>query len=387
MRVLQINPYPPENLGGSEIFCKNLSINLNKTGKVQCDILTSDLLKKTHTTEYLRDYNINIYYKRFFFNLWGKNPIVFIYNFLRKNLSNYDIIHTHAYVFFTSIQCALLKKIHNFPLITHLHGGFEEYLHYSTSTYEKFQLIFKEKIFDPYIGKLPIEFADAIISVSNKDISIIQKKYKINKSNCFYIPNGVDIHKFRLINDLKREYITFIGRLSHVKGFDIFLKIIKELYKKNKDLKFLVVGDGPLRKYLTKFRNFLPITYFSYYPYEKIENIYNISKIILVTSRFEGLPTSILESLACQTPVISSNVGGISEVISHKKNGFLFELNNYDSIVDDILELINDEKVLKNFGVNGRNQIKNSFSWEKITDQILNVYIRLLRVTKEERLV
>ncbi len=64
------------------------------------------------------------------------------------------------------------------------------------------------------------------------------------------------------------------------------------------------------------------MAYFSYFPYNKIEEIYKRSKIILVSSRFEDLPTCILENLACQTPVISTNIGGISEVISHKKKRF-----------------------------------------------------------------
>ena len=62
--------------------------------------------------------------------------------------------------------------------------------------------------------------------------------------------------------------------------------------------------------------------------------------------------TLILESLACQTPVISTNIGGISEVISHKKNGFLFRINNYKSIIDKILELVNNILNLMNLLIN-----------------------------------
>jgi glycosyltransferase involved in cell wall biosynthesis len=98
----------------------------------------------------------------------------------------------------------------------------------------------------------------------------------------------------------------------------------------------------------------------------------------MLTSRFEGVPTTILESLACETPVITSNVGGVSEIIKHRENGFLFNIDKIFQETDNMLKLISNEKTLNNFGKNGRNLIKKEFSWEKVSEEIEKVYRNML---------
>lgn len=379
MKILQINPYPPESLGGSEIFCKNLSINLNKINNVECDILTSDLLKNGKSIDYLNNGKGKIYYKRCFFNLWNKNPIVNIIKFLKKEHQNYDIIHTHSYIFFTSIQTALIKKFQRFPLILHIHG-FKIHPKLTTgfNVYEKLQLKFKDLIFDKYLGKFSIKMADKIISVSKRDLDLIIKNYNVSNENCYYIPNAVNIDKFQFNNQIERKYITFIGRLSYIKGFDIFLKLIQLIHKKDPSIKFLVIGDGPLKDLLEKLRFKIPIKYSPYFPYNKIEEVYNRTKILLISSRFEGVPTILLESLSCQTPVISTNAGGIPEVIKNGVNGYLYNVENLEKAVENICNLYNDHDRLMYMGKNGRELIHNKFSWKKITKSILKIYEELL---------
>ena len=63
LKVLQINPYPPEHLGGSEVFCKNLAINLNRKKNIDSEILTSDVLKRNVKRDFL-DGSIKIIYKK-----------------------------------------------------------------------------------------------------------------------------------------------------------------------------------------------------------------------------------------------------------------------------------------------------------------------------------
>lgn len=363
-------------MGGSEIFCKNLAINLKTYLNIDSDILTSDFYRKGLKIEQIETSkgNINIFYKKFLFNLFGKNPIVNIYKFLKRYYLNYDIIHIHSYIFVTSVQCAILKKFKKFPLVLHIHGGVETPYYSELKLLEKTLLIFKEKIYDNYIGKIPIENSDAIISVSKNALTIIKKKFNLNQNLNFNIPIGINTEKFRYNKNLERKYITFIGRLSYVKGFDIFLKIAEKLYEQNRNLKFLVVGEGPLKKFLLQIKKELPIKYISKYSYENMENIYNISKMILITSRFEGLPTIILESFSCRTPVISTNVGGISEVISNNENGILYDISNYNKIINLILYLVKNENILEKMGYEGQKKVLKEYSWKKVTSDIANIY-------------
>ncbi|MBA7681329.1 hypothetical protein ES703_89667 [subsurface metagenome] len=174
LKILQINPYPPEHLGGSELFCKNLAINLRRKKNINSDILTSDILK-TKNKKGLLDGSIKIIYKRNYYNLWGINPLVNIYSFLRKNFQNYDVIHVHSYLFLTSFQSALFRKIRKFLFILHIHGGIQTPQNLSSNFIEKLQLGFKNMFFDKWIGRFTIKTADALISVSKKDLDIIKK--------------------------------------------------------------------------------------------------------------------------------------------------------------------------------------------------------------------
>ncbi len=377
MKILHVNPYPPEHMGGSEIFCKNLALNLSKFDNIQSDILTADYfgraVKKTELNE-----DVNVIYKKYYYNIWSKNPLVNVYSFLKRNYQNYDIIHAHSYIFFTSLQVALFRKLRNFPYILHLHGGVQTSPHLKANLIEHFQLIIKKSLFDRFIGRFTVDKADAIISVSLKDLKFLQENFNISKPYLYHVPNGVSIEKFKFEENIKREYLTFIGRLTYVKGFDLFIRLIKKLYAKNHDLKFLIVGDGPLRKLVEDARKSLPITYYPHYPYNRMKNIYNQSKLLILTSRFEGVPTTILESLSCETPVISTNVGGISEIIQDGINGILLNDHHLSNKFSKIIDLINNDDQLKQYGIKGRDLIEKKYSWEHVTNQIINIYKQLL---------
>ena len=378
LKVLHINPYPPEHLGGSEVFCKNLAINLRRKKNINSDILTSDVLKRRVKSDFL-DGSIKIIYKKSYYKLWGINPLVNIYSFLRKNYQKYDVIHVHSYLFLTSFQSALFRKLRKFPFILHIHGGIQTPQNLSSSLIEKLQLGFKNMFFDKWIGRFVIKAADAIISVSSKDLDIIKKRYNIRDGNNYCIPNGVNTEIFQKNKEDGKIYITFIGRLSFIKGFDIYMKVIEGLYKYDKDLKFLVIGNGPLKKLIKPAQKILPILHSDFYPYEKMVDIYNHSKVVLITSRFEGVPTTLLESLACETPVIASNVGGITEVLRNGENGLLIKDFNANSAISQIIEVLHDQDKLSTFGRNGRNLVLKNFSWDVITDKIEMVYKNFIK--------
>ena len=380
MKILRVVPFPPDYIGGLPFYCKNISINLSRKKNVKCDILTSDLTGKYKKIEYL-DENIRIVYNKCYSFLLGKNPLIYILPFIKDHYEEYDIIHAHGYYFFSTLQCALLKKIKDFPFIIHTHGGIQTPYCLDLNIYENLQLIFKEKLFDRTIGKYTFRLADIIISGAESDLYTLRKRYKIKEEKSFYIPDGVDVNKFKRNDKIKREYITLLAtRFSYIKGIDIYIEIIKELYKKNKNLKFLIIGKGELENLVLDAKKKLPLKHYSYYPYENIQDIYNMSKLLLVTSRFEGIPNVIHESLACQTPVVSSDVGGISGIISHNENGYLYNIRNYKSAIDLILELVKDKHKLEEFGRNGRRLIEKEYSWEVVTDKVYNIYKKLLKL-------
>lgn len=344
MRILRIVPLPPEFIGGLVFYYKNISINLSKRKNVECDIIAPNLFNTKNKFKQL-DSNVKVIYKKCYLYLAGKNPVANIFTFLKKNYNKYDIIHAHGYYFFTTLQCALFKKIRDFPFVLHLTGGIQTPYNPVSNSSENLQLMFKELLFDRIIGKQPIKSADAIISVSYRDLEVVKECYNLSSKINSHIPNGVDIVRYKRDEKIERKYITLLAtRLSYIKGIDIFLDIAKQLYKKDESLQFLIVGEGSLKDMVQEAQKKIPIKYIPSYPYQKMQEIYNSSKILLITSRTEGVPNIIYEGFACETPIISSNVGGISSVITHNKNGLLFDINKYNQAVDLVFDLINDEE-------------------------------------------
>ncbi|GAG14984.1 unnamed protein product, partial [marine sediment metagenome] len=192
MKVLLITPSPPEYLGGLALFTKDLAINLEKND-IQVDILTSTLSKKGPIYDKIGE-NINVLKQKVYLFpdndnfLRIKNPLFFILKFLKKNAEKYDLIHVHSYIYFSTIQTFFYKllfkrKNRRIPIILHFHGGIQTEDFIASTLMEKLMLLFKKYIFDIIIGKVMIQKANSIISVSKDDLLAINRVFRIKRKD------------------------------------------------------------------------------------------------------------------------------------------------------------------------------------------------------------
>lgn len=124
-----------------------------------------------------------------------------------------------------------------------------------------------------------------------------------------------------------------------IKGPDIFIEITKQLKKKINNLHVLLTGPG--RNYLKKElkKNNINFTHIYFDDYLELKQIYHILDLYLVSSRDEGGPKSILESMCCEIPVVSSKVGQAEDIIKHEFNGFLYDIKKLNEATDIIYEI------------------------------------------------
>ena len=125
----------------------------------------------------------------------------------------------------------------------------------------------------------------------------------------------------------------------------------------DKNLEFLIIRKGSLKRLIKSAHKTFPILHSDIYLHEKMVDIYNHSKVVLITSRFEGVPTILLESLACETPVIASNVWGISEVLRNDENCLLIKDFNIKLAISKKIDVLHDQDKSSTFGRNGRNLV------------------------------
>lgn len=370
MKILHVSAIPPDHPYGLGIFLKTLITNLKKNN-IESEVLTTNLFEHKDKIDYIN--GIKVYKQKHFKILWNINPITNVINFLIKNYKKYDIIHAHSYIFFSSLQVAIFRKLRKFPFVMHLHGGVQTQNGNGENLDMKLKLTFKRNIFDITFGNLCLSSPDAVISVSKQDLDLISQVFRVKrKRNNYYIPNAVNINQF-FPNNNNHKYISYIGRLNKFKGCDLFLKICIQLHKNHKDLKFLIIGDGELKNKVIDLKKKLPITYLSYVKHSEIPKYFNQTGVIVNSSRFEGIATTLLEAASSGIPIVASNVGGNPEIVHHNKNGYLFENEDINAATSSILKIYENDS-FKKFGEIGRKMIIKNFSWQTITNRIIKVY-------------
>ena len=165
------------------------------------------------------------------------------------------------------------------------------------------------------------------------------------------------LHKNFLIN--KKD-----NKPKFVKGPDILMSVVKKINKKV-NLSFLL--SGPNRQWvMNEFKNNnIAYKHFNYNYFETIK-LYQEIDFLIVTSRIEGGPRSVMEAVHANVPVISTNVGIIKDFFTNKKNFILIDENNIEKSVEEILNIIRDKNLRKEI-ISSANNIKNNF---KIDDKI-----------------
>ena len=140
----------------------------------------------------------------------------------------------------------------------------------------------------------------------------------------------------------------------------------------------LIIGKGELSSLLDDYKKKLNIAYFKNLKHDRLYEVYLKSQIFICSSRFEGLPTVILEAMACETPIVSTNVGGIPELIEDGFNGYLYKPLDLDKAADRICQLLKHPEIQKTFAKRSKEIIDKKFSWKKIGSQNTQIYRKIL---------
>ena len=174
------------------------------------------------------------------------------------------------------------------------------------------------------------------------------------------------------------KQIGYIGRLSKEKGILEFLSAAMLLL--NKDFKFTIVGDGPLRTEVEnqlKGLNASDIRLLSWLEYQEVPAFLNQLSLLVLPSSGEGVPNIILEAMACATPVLATPVGGIPDLIKDETTGFILSNREPETIASTLLDIMNHNG-LEQISKQSRLFIHSNFSltastkkWEKIFNEIL----------------
>ena len=199
--------------------------------------------------------------------------------------------------------------------------------------------------------------------------SFIKNNFNPSKICCIY--NGYDTPSIKFHNlDKNRQNILIraAGRLTTHKGYDILLSSLNLIKNLNVEYKLEIAGDGSLKRELeaTIKRYNLQSQCELVGKKNDIVNFFSKADLVVIPSRSEGIPNTLFEAWMSKKPVITTNVGGISEVVDNMKDGIVCEPNSAH-LKEALERFFNNSHDFKKMGLNGYNKLIQSFSMEKMT--------------------
>src|SRR3989338_8409267 len=179
----------------------------------------------------------------------------------------------------------------------------------------------------------------------------------------------------------KFKFIISVGRLVSWKGFSLLIKLIPDLKKIDPSFKLIILGSGPQEEKLLEEARSLNLLSSEDVVIMKSDWLGVISYlrqayIFVLNTGYEGLSHTILEAMATGVPVVTTNVGGIPELIKDGENGLLVEYNNKEQLKEAILKLYQNEDLRKKFIENSK-KVLEKFSFENMINQTINLFKEL----------
>jgi len=283
-----------------------------------------------------------------------------------------DILHTHNFA--PNLYGAIAGRLSYTPKIiaTYHNKRFFEDLNI------KRLIVFKMLYYMNHVN--------VFVSEDAKYLAI--KTSKISPNRITVIHNGVDINKFSLekkkkdlLNELNINdgefVIGTISRLSKEKNLATLLRLYRNILTRYNKCKLLIIGDGPEKEELIKKAFDLRIiskTIFTGYR-EDIPELLNIMDLFIMTSLTEGISLTLLEAMSARKAVIATMVGGNKEIITDGHSGILVKIKDIDTIVDKVIDLINDKEKRNIFTFNARRKVIQEFSLEKMVGKYNTLYL------------
>jgi glycosyltransferase involved in cell wall biosynthesis len=287
---------------------------------------------------------------------------------------NAEIIHAH-WVLPNGFAAAIASKILKVPFIITLHGS---------------DIFMADKNFlFRAVARWTFNQCSSVTACSQE---LHDRAKKINENiQIKTIPWGADPNIFKPVEykkSLREKYhwseneliITALGRMVYKKGFDQLILIAKELATTNNPFRIVIGGSGPLEnplKNMAREQGVLDLVLFpGRIPWNEVPDFLAASDIFVLPSRrdvagnLDGLPTVLLEAMACALPSVANDIGGVNLVIEDHYNGILIEQSDLISLKLSLIELINNDDVRMKIGQNARRSVVNKFNWENISQKI-----------------
>ncbi len=381
--------YPPFVQGGAGTYAYNLTKELARLGH-EVHVITPRVAgcDKESVEDGLFIHRLNFQNKpflvalSFWFSLWKEFPS------LERQTRGFDIIHENGSSAFSLSPKAVFRS--RVITIHHLARTNLKIAKYSVLT--RVRNLRGEVGISPFTQSLCIRRADQIIAVSQFTKQDIMDVFNIPESKIEVVYHGVypddyvfpEEAKAKLRSTLgikSQPMILFVGKLALRKGVDILLRALPQVLKEV-EVKLVLAGSGNQRdyQYLAQTLGISDkLRFLGRVSDDTLRLLYSSCDLFVLPSRLEGLGIVILEAMAAGKPIVSTNVGGIPELIESGQNGILVEADNEVELAGAIVKMLSDNSLARAMGENSMKKVRERFSWEVAAQKTERVYNELIK--------
>jgi D-inositol-3-phosphate glycosyltransferase len=250
-----------------------------------------------------------------------------------------------------------------------------------------------------------IQGAAAVVAASEIEAAELGDLYDAEPGKVAIIPCGVDPEVFRPIRqadaretigrDQCERLILFVGRIEQIKGIDVLLKALGDLFRTRPELRadvcLLVVGgaidaddDAPETEKIVELRRLVRengvednVDFVGSRAQEQLAYYYAAADVCAVPSLTESFGLVALEAMACGTPVVATRVGGLQTVIEDGESGLLVPAGDHRALAEAIARVLGDHRLRMHLAHGARSRAER-FSWRSVGDQIERLYTHVL---------
>ncbi|MFP4115780.1 MAG: glycosyltransferase family 4 protein [Candidatus Aenigmatarchaeota archaeon] len=373
MKILMLTwEYPPHKVGGVGSHCKSLAETLEGRGH-DVTVLTYGEKEKRENQEDVEIYRVSA----------GPADDVVTWSLMLNHEiqkkatelikeGEYDLVHAHDW---SSVPAATaIKKGADLPMVFTIHSTERgrSGIHSDMS-----RLINDLEWYGTYE-------ADQVITVGKDLKGEVQYHFSVPDEKLHYVPNGVDMKRFKGAESVRDEIaldwedmVLYVGRLCHQKGVRHLIHAMPKVLKERPETKFIFTGGGAVDKYRNMARNVgvEDKAYFTgFVPEERLVDLYKSADATVMPSIYEPFGIVALESMAVETPVVASYVGGLKETVVHEWCG----LHTYPSDPDSIdwgIQMILSDKTWNNWmGEKGKERVEENYRWEMVAELTDSIY-------------
>lgn len=283
----------------------------------------------------------------------------------------FDLIHAHTALPDGYASMLLILRYHK-PLVVTIHGqDFQPPVSTSEACAQAIQRVSSH--------------ASKIIVVSNKLKLLAQQTFQ-NAKEIVVIPNGISLEDLALggLRATNKGEVTIlsVSGLTRAKGIDLNLQALARLRMKYKNLRYVIIGDGPERTRLVRLARSLGILdqleFHGFLPHKEALRYMAQCDIFSLPSWDEGFGIAYLEAMANGKPVIGCQGEGIEDFVEHKRTGWLVKPKDVDSLVEALNYLLSNPEEAKAMGERAR-KVALEYTWERNAERTIEVYKKVLR--------